>query len=128
MIYMASTVMNKGIDMQRPINANVIIKSPGEQVAFRGNATAAQAEVGDYMPDLDTIVQTARYFHEAGFQVTPRNNYLTISGLPGKFEEMFGINLFGGSGVACIGNFTIPDMLDDVLIRVVFPGEWAEAS
>jgi len=114
--------------MQQSISANVIIKSPDEQGTYRGNITADQAEVGDYMPDLDTIVQTARYFHEAGFQVTPKNNYLNISGLPNKFEEMFGINLFGGSGVACIGNFNIPDTLDDVLIRVVFPGEWAEAS
>jgi hypothetical protein len=109
---------------QQEINATVIIKSPDEDVSSRGQISAHQARLGDYLPDLQTIIDTARYFRDAGFNVRPKQNCITIEGSKLQFESMFGVQLGEPMALDGVGYERVPERLKDILVRIIFPGVW----
>jgi len=110
--------------MLHEIKATVIIKSPDEYENSRGKISANNARLGDFLPDLQTVMDTARYFRDAGFKVTPSQNCVDIKGSVVQFETMFGVNLLEHPEKACIGQMRIPRFLKNILVKLVFPGVW----
>lgn len=113
--------------MQKEINATVIIKSPDETVSSRGTISAHQARLGDYLPDLQTIVDTARYFRDAGFNVRPKQNCIDIAGSVAQFEAMFGVQFGRQVEIEGVGFQRVPELLKDILVRIIFPRIWSQA-
>ncbi len=114
--------------VQHDINATIILKSADEGMSSRGQISAHQARLGDYLPDLQTIVDTARYFRDAGFTVRPKHHYINIEGSRQQFESMFGVQLGRQMEIDAPGYECIPDMLKDILVRVIFPSAAAEGT
>ena len=110
--------------MQQEISATVIIKSPDEQVSSRGPISPRQARLGDYLPDLQTVIDTARYFRDAGFKVMPNPNRIDISGSVLQFESMFGLTMHQGVDTSGVGYERVPASLQDILVRIIFPHTW----
>lgn len=110
--------------MQHEIKATVIIKSPDEHENSRGKICANNARLGDFLPDLQTVMETARYFRDAGFKVTPSQNCVDIKGSVVQFETVFGVNLLEHPEKACIDKMRIPRLLKGILVKLVFPGVW----
>ncbi|NOY66969.1 MAG: hypothetical protein GXP13_06125 [Gammaproteobacteria bacterium] len=114
--------------MHEEIEATVIVKSSYDEVSYKGDLPADIAEVGDYLPDLETIVKSARYFRDAGFYVMPKQNCIKIIGTISQFESMFDIFIPSIVDVASIANVRVPELLKGTLVRVIFRGLWAKAS
>jgi len=114
--------------MHQLVDAIVILKSRFDRQSYKGEIAQENVQVGDFLPDLDTIVQSARYFRDAGFHVFPKQNCIRLSGSVSQFESMFGVYIQPGAEVACIGNVRVPDLLEGVLVRVLFQSQWAQAS
>ena len=110
--------------MQQEIDAMVIIKSADEDVSSRGIINANQARLGDYLPDLQTIIDAARYCRDAGFNVIPTRYSLTIKGSRKLFEAMFGVQLHKGMQMSGVGYERMPELLKGILVRIIFPGLW----
>ena len=113
--------------MYEVMDATVIIKSSSDQQSYKGEIANDRVEVGDFLPDLETIIHSARYFRDAGFHVLPKHNCIKLSGSASQFESMFGICI-PVAEMAKIGNVKIPELLDGVLVRVIFQHDWAQAS
>ena len=113
---------------QQEINATVIIKSPDEDISSRGQISAHQARLGDYLPDLQTIIDTARYFRDAGFNVMPKQNCITIEGSILQFESMFGVQPGEQMKLDGVGYERVPELLKDILVRIIFPGVWTKTK
>lgn len=114
--------------MYQSIDAVVILKSRNDEQGYKSELAQDSAQVGDYLPDLDTIIQSSRYFRDAGFTVLPKQNCIRISGSSSQFESMFGVYIQPGAKVGCVGNIRVPDLLDGVLVRLLFQEQWAQAS
>ena len=114
--------------MKQEINATVIIKSPDDLVSSRGEISAQQARPGDYLPDLQTIIETSRYFRDAGFNVRPKQNCITIKGSISQFEAMFGVRLGQQVEIGGVGYERVPELLQDILVRIIFPGMRGKVS
>ncbi len=112
---------------QQEINATIIIKSPDEVDSNRGKISAQQARLGDYLPDLQTVIDTARYFRDAGFNVRPRQNCINIAGSTTQFEAMFGVQFGQQMDMDGVGYRYVPELLKDILVRIIFPGLWSHA-
>jgi hypothetical protein len=105
--------------MPQEINATVIIKSPDESDSSRGMINPMQAGLGDFLPDLQTVINAARYFRDAGFRVRPNNDCINIEGSSTLFEAIFGIHL-GQDIDNAANNIHVPERLKDILVRVIF--------
>lgn len=103
-------------DRQYEMDAMLIIRSEDEQVSSRGCISNDQAVPGDYLPDLQTIIDTARYFRDAGFNVVPKRYLIKIKGPAGLFESIFGSLCGSSDSHACQ---RLPDWLRRILVRVV---------
>jgi len=114
--------------MHEAIEATLIIKSISDQRNIRGHIAATDAEIGDYLPDLETVIQTARYFRDAGFKVLPKRHYLKISGSIFQFENIFGASIHGSERIDSVNNSRIPEMLNGILVRMIFQNHLAQAS
>jgi len=114
--------------MYEPIEATLIIKSASDQHSLRGDIAGEEAEVGDYVPDLDTVIRTARYFRDAGFKVFPKRHYLKISGSVFQFERIFGMSIHGPKRIESLSSVRIPKILNGTLVRLIFQNNWAQAS
>ena len=125
--YTPGSIKREESQMSQEITATIIIKSPDEYVSSRGEIDAQQALLGDYLPDLQTIVDTARYFRDAGFQVRPKQNCINIAGSIPQFEAMFGVQPVHSARMQGRGYERVPERLQDILVRIIFPGMWSEA-
>jgi len=114
--------------MHEVLEATVILKSRHDLGSYKGEIAANHAQLGDFLPDLDTIVQSARFFRNAGFRVLPSQNCIRISGTTGQFQSMFGVYFQPGAASTSIGSIQVPDLLEGVLVRLLFQGEWAQVS
>jgi len=114
--------------MNTEIEATLIIKSPGDHLSYKGDVNASEAIVGDYLPDLHTVVTTARYFRNAGFKVHPHQDHVRIYGSMSQFEQQFDMHLQGMIDDSAGAHVRIPRLLEDVLVRVMFSRQLAQAS
>ena len=105
--------------MQQEMNATLIIKSPDVTESSRGMINPMQAVLGDFLPDLQTVIQAARYFRDAGFRVRPNNDCINIASSQSLFESIFGVHLDTDSDETS-GPVCVPERLRDILVRVIF--------
>lgn len=104
---------------KQKITAKVILKSRDEE-----------RKEGEYLPDLDVVIETARFFRDAGFRVTPNHLTLRLKGEIDLFQRMFNVSLnlvvndaWGDVFVEVAGSLRIPEVLKDVLVTVDFNSE-----
>jgi hypothetical protein len=107
--------------MLQQITATVVLKSPEE-------SDRAYGMVGDFLPDLENIIQAAHFFRDAGFMVSPYQNHLRLTGDTKLFESVFDVELQLNADVTCIGNICVPGPLRDVFVRIIFPEMLAQAA
>jgi len=106
--------------MQQEMNATIIIKSPDVSESSRGKINPMQAGLGDFLPDLQTVINTSRYFRDAGFRVRPNHDCINIKGSSTLFESMFGLHLMQDGAVNGPNTLHVPESLKDILVRVIF--------
>lgn len=106
--------------MQQEMNATIIIKSPDVSESSRGMINPMQAGLGDFLPDLQTVINTSRYFRDAGFRVRPNHDCINIEGSSMLFESIFGHHFLQGDEVEGTNALHVPESLKDILVRVIF--------
>jgi len=106
--------------MLNQIKAAVMLKTPLEAEAAEKSSYDRSACLGDFLPDLATVIKTAHFFRDLGFRVWPYPHYLKIEATPQLFKETL--------GAYDEDTLQVPDALRTVLVRVMFTENLAEAS
>jgi len=110
--------------MYTEIEAVLVIKSPGDHSTYKGDVRDDEAVVGDYLPDLQTVVTTSRYFRNAGFKVSPYQDHIRINGSVNQFEQHFDIEPGDIMAANKHEAVQVPKRLESVLVRVIFSQKW----
>jgi len=109
--------------MLKQVRAAIMLKTPNEAGRNVDSAYDKTASLGDFLPDLDTIVKTAHFFRDLGFKVWPYPHYLKVEATPQLFKQTLGVIAAQDED-----KLQTPGALRGVLVRVMFTEQLAEAS